>query len=242
MRDSKAVPAQNGWIDLCRPFATVVAISLAVLIAKFAFGLEIKNIDFSFGGNTATLSKVDEKAFDAGNALVNLNDRFTVLQNELDQLTSKINNSAPPVRPSLDTTGAAGISGSPASDGIGTNDTLAALFKPVTGTASPLANKDGYIFIGNRRGDTLLLDSSGLITGSGSVQSIEQLQTEQTYSTGANLVLRAGQPDIATGYFNGQKSLGVLPKNTRVTLLDTPKPVKLQDGRIQMWAHVRVDM
>jgi hypothetical protein len=225
--------------ELLKPFATMLAIILGVLAVQWIFHLQLNSLDLSFSGNTASLKKIDEKSIDAGNAIVDVNGKIAGLQAQIDSLTQRVTGQGPP--PQAEASGAPALSASTGSDGTRTSDSLAALFKPVIGTQSPLAGKDGYIFIGNRHGDLPSLEHATLGAVGGSPVPLDQLQPDDVYQTLANLVMRAGQPQNDAAYFNGQRSLGILPRGTQVTMLAAPQPIKRSDSLIQVWAHVRVN-
>lgn len=57
------------------------------------------------------------------------------------------------------------------------------------------------------------------------------------FAVSANMVLRDGLPQNDGAYFQGRKSLGVLPTGTRVKVLSTPVPIN-REFAVQYWLRV----
>jgi hypothetical protein len=59
------------------------------------------------------------------------------------------------------------------------------------------------------------------------------------YAVGANMVLRDGLPRNDGEYFQGRKSIGIIPTGTRVRILGVPTPID-REFAVQYWVQVAV--
>ena len=112
------------------------------------------------------------------------------------------------------------------------------LFAAATGKASISAR--GYIWIGNYADDRW--DSpklASLASGQPVAMTPRQIKPGTEYSVLGNMVIRNGLPPNNTEYFRAQKSLGVIPRGTRVRIVTSPIGID-REFAVQYWAEVEI--
>jgi len=96
---------------------------------------------------------------------------------------------------------------------------------------------EGFIWIGNfdkrsNRWSTVLLGEVDKATPPADIQS------QVTYTVEGNMILRQSLPKDNRDYFRSVASLGIIPKNSKITLLEKPTAVD-REFTIQYWVRVR---
>ena len=91
---------------------------------------------------------------------------------------------------------------------------------------------DGYIFIGNF--DNNEWDKTMFAEN---VNSPGDIRKGEILTLTSNLYLRAEMPTNSEEYYRNIKSIKILPKGTKVTILDKPVGIKRQHAT-QWWVHV----
>lgn len=99
----------------------------------------------------------------------------------------------------------------------------------------------GYIWIGNysektgwSRGKLSALNSSTPIS-----QAPNTLTRGAEFKVLGNMVVRDAMPEDTEQYFRDKKSLGVIPKDTKVRIASLPKPID-REFAVQWWAEVEL--
>ncbi len=238
MSDLSKPPASVAWLPLVQPFATLLAAVAGILFITIYLELDLKTFSLNIGGINAemvkridvTQDKVDDSARVIGNELAELAEKVRVLEARL----------------STDTVRPLGVNPVPSQPPVPDADTgtqrsaseLAPLFQKLPNRASPLFNKEGYIFIGNAMGDSV--EEPNLRDKDGFVRRLSDLKVGSRYTTGAHLSLRSAYPGDNPAYYSGVPMLGVVTNGLSVVLIEAPKQAVRPSRLVQLWAKVRV--
>jgi len=221
-------------LELLRPFAVMAAFLLGIEIFMMISGLELKDATLSLAGPSANFrqkertdiaqSLQDEKDR-TDRALADLGARLATLEKSSNHAGAATNGSGTGEIPVL-------------TADVG-SDAIASLYRPLPGATSELAQRSGYIFIGNRGSEHDDQALSYLTDGNGQKIPFGRIVNGQLYRITNNLVLRGGQPTNDAAYFSMQPSLGVLSKGSQVTT--ESDVINYQRGSIvQTWVKVHV--
>jgi hypothetical protein len=104
-----------------------------------------------------------------------------------------------------------------------------------------LSDKEGFIWIGNEKGNKATRRILKNIDDS-EIQEInyfQSLKEGDAYQVSNNMVLRAEQPTNDEDYFFNKGNSGVIPRGTKVILLEKPFAIK-RTSIIQYWAKIKV--
>jgi hypothetical protein len=102
------------------------------------------------------------------------------------------------------------------------------------------AELTGYIWIGDYNKSTSIWQRVKLLspaTNSPLVSAPASVAPGAVFAVSDNMVLRDGLPQNDNSYFQGRKSLGVLPTGTRVRVLSSPVAID-REFAVQYWLQV----
>jgi hypothetical protein len=95
----------------------------------------------------------------------------------------------------------------------------------------------GFIWIGNYKGGWSRAQLKNPTTGQPITEAPERLRPGTEYELLGNMVVRDGLPSNDADYFRSRKSLGVLPRGTKVRLVTPPTRID-REFAVQYWAEV----
>lgn len=99
------------------------------------------------------------------------------------------------------------------------------------------SKQKGYIWIGNYRGGWGSATLGDPTTGRAITDPPDRLPVGSEYTVLGNMVVRDGLPSNDAEYYRSRKSLGVLPRGTKVRLVSAPKGID-REFAVQYWAEV----
>ncbi|OZG72650.1 hypothetical protein BTA51_14060 [Hahella sp. CCB-MM4] len=218
---------RSGIIELAKYPVLVFSIVVALIIAKFALGLEFgmitevstDGLKFSEKSNKATLS-----------ALTEIEAKLNDLSVRIEALeTDGGNKSAAAISNAQAEAFTASQSVSDATANI------AQLNTQVPGNEA--STLKGWIWIGNYDGGWT--KSSIAELGTGQPLSIDptSMQPGTEYRVLGNMVARDGLPPNTKEYYRARTSLGIVPRGSVVTLLAEPESVD-REFALQYWANI----
>ncbi len=210
------------FIEIFKYPILVFSIVLAVLILKVSLGLEFgvvtelstSGLKFSEQSNQAALKAISELELKLGE----LSLKVEALEEGGHPESAMVQNNFTATQEVSDSTAAI------ARLTAGTQDS-----KPTVLT--------GYMFIGNYTKDWDKTTIGRLDTGYGNTTPPAEMRQGMQYRVLGNMVIRDGLPPNTDEYYRARANIGVVPRNSLVTLLDNPEAVK-RDSVVQYWAKV----
>lgn len=117
------------------------------------------------------------------------------------------------------------------------SDDLALLSRPIGRKDETIySGLDAWIFLGTSvTGDNLKPSKIQNVNGV-QIDKISSLTKGDQFAVSGNMVLRKTMPNNDVGSFKAVESVGVLPRNSKVVLLDLPAKRRASEW----WAHVKV--
>jgi hypothetical protein len=119
------------------------------------------------------------------------------------------------------------------------SDQTARLASLAKGPASEAGANSGYIWIGDFRQAWSRVKLGDADQGKAIATPPADLLPGTEFKVLGNMVVRDGLPSNDTQYFQGRKSLGTLPRGTKVRLVEKPVPID-RGGLVQVWAKVEL--
>lgn len=117
------------------------------------------------------------------------------------------------------------------------SDQTAQLAKLSSVQAAGSPKQKGLIWIGDYKNGWSRVLLSAIDTGKQIVVPPDKLLSGTEYSVLGNMVVRDGLPSNDADYFRGRKSLGVIPRGTKVRLVRAPAAID-RGFAVQYWAEV----
>lgn len=210
-------------VSLLRYPMTVFSILVALIIAKYALGLSFGAVATVGPGGVTFVQ--DAKA-------------------EIADLAGRLNGALAAIEELKKQTAARGTSSPQAQTAIfaatqTVSDQTAQLAKLTSDQAAGSSKQKGFIWIGDYKTTWSNVKLGSLATGQAITEPPEKLLPGTEYILLGNMVVRDGLPSNDTEYFRGRKSLGVLPRGTKVRLVRAPIPLD-REFAVQYWAEVEV--
>jgi hypothetical protein len=208
---------------LLRYPVTVFSILIALIIAKYALGLSFGAVATVGPGGVTFVQ--DAKA-------------------EIADLAGRLNGALAAIEELRKQTAPAGGSSAQAKTAIfaatqTVSDQTAQLAKLTSDQPSGAVKQKGFIWIGDYKNGWNSVKLGNTATGQAVTDPPQKLLPGTEYSVLGNMVVRDGLPSNDADYFRSRKSLGVVPRGTRVRLVRAPVPID-REFAVQYWAEVEV--
>ena len=215
-------------VELAKYPIIVMTILVALIIAKWTLGI-------SFGAVAEISSGGVKFAQEAPGKLADLEGRLNGAIREIEQLkASNLKDSGTP--PEAKVTKADRVAVFAAQQTV--SDQTAEIAK--IGSGSGASPKKGFVWIGDfgaGRWDRAELAS--LQTGQPVTDAPDQLRVGTEYRALSNMIVREGLPASDADYFRGRKSLGTIPRGTKLRLAGKPVGIDRQYA-VQYWAEIEL--
>lgn len=213
---------QGSWVELLKYPVAIFSVLIALIIGRHALGI-------SFGA-------VSEISADGV--------KFSQeAKGELTDLASKLNGALAAIEelkkhPQFAQDGSTGIEAA-VTEAAQTVSDQTAQFSRLPQDTNGGASPQGYIWIGNYRNGWSAVKLASLETGQAITAVPQRLQPGTVYQVLGNMVVRDGLPADDASYYQGRRSLGTVPRGTRVRLVGAP--VGIDRGfAVQYWAQVEL--
>ncbi len=207
------------WVELLKlPFTIVITIA-SVVLASLVLGL--RPTDLQIGDVKINLEKELRKELVASN--INLEELIR------EEVQKQLGQGPTPVPLAGDT-----VQIKPSANDI-VSDQVAALAKINKGSdqvQTIYKSVQGYIWLGNKKSD-------GEIQLSINAETFESIKIGAEYTVSGNMVIRENDPTKNPDYFEGEKKIGLAPRNTKVKILERPSFIDL-GNKTQYWAKIEV--
>lgn len=214
---------KSGVIELLKYPVTVLSILFALIIAKFALGISFGVVaEIGPGGVKFAQDAKGEIADLAGK----LNGAIVAIE-ELKRQSSSQEVRSPKVETAI----------FEATQTV--SDQTAQLAKLSSDQPAGTPKQKGFIWIGDYKSGWSKVKLGALDTGQAITVSPEKLLPGTNYSVLGNMVVRDGLPSNDADYFRGRKSLGVIPRGTKVRLVKAPVAID-REFALQYWAEVEL--
>lgn len=213
-------------IELLKYPILVFSIVLALIIVRHALDLEFgvvtevstEGLKFSEKSNDATLK-----------ALMELETKLNEMAVRLDRMEDPMDSSPESMAEVWDQTFVVSQTVSDATANI------AQLNKQVKAEGNTVLS--GWIWIGNYSDNWSKASIASLATGQPIDLDPTKMQPGTEYRTLGNMIVRDGLPPNNKDYYKSKASLGVVPRGSVITLLDTVEPVD-REFAVQYWAKI----
>ena len=213
---------QSKMVELLKYPALVFSILVALIIAKYALGItfgpvtEVSKDGVKFGqAEKGELAAIASRLNGAIAEIEELRRHLPAARSSSPQAQSTVFEAAQTV--SDQTAQIASISSNPSNTSV----------------------QQGYIWIGNYK-DRWTPAKLG-IPGTGQAVTVapSQLAPGTEYQVLGNMVVRDGLPNNDATYFEGRKSLGTIPRGTKIRLVEQPMAIDRQFAT-QYWVKVEL--
>jgi hypothetical protein len=214
---------KSSGVELLKYPVTVFSILLALIIAKYTLGI-------SFGvvaevGPGGVKFAQDAKA-------------------EIADIAGKLNGAIVAIEELKKQSGSKEVASSRVQTAIfaatqTVSDQTAQLAKLSSDQPVGSSKQKGFIWIGDYKNGWTNVKLGAVDTGQPITASPETLLSGTEYSILGNMVVRDGLPSNDSDYFRGRKSLGVIPRGTKVRLVRAPVPID-REFAVQYWAEVEL--
>ncbi len=214
---------KSSTVELLRYPVTVLSILIALIVAKFALGI-------SFGAVAEVGPGGVKFAQDA--------------KGEIADLAGKVNGALVAIEELKKQTGSKEASSPRATSAIfeatqTVSDQTAQLANLSSEQTAGAPKQKGFIWIGDYKNGWSRVLLGAIDTGKEIANPPEKLLSGTEYSVLGNVVVRDGLPSNDTNYFRGRKSLGVIPRGTKVRLVRAPVAID-REFAVQYWAEVEL--
>jgi hypothetical protein len=210
-------------VSLLKYPVTVFSILIALIIAKYVLGL-------SFGAVAAVgpggVTFVQDAKAEIADLAARLNGALAAIE-ELRNQTVPQGTSSPQAQTAIFA----------ATQTV--SDQTTQLAKITSDQPASNGKQKGFIWIGDYQAGWRNVNLSNPATGQPITEPPGKLVPGTEYSLLGNMVVRDGLPSNDTDYFRGRKSLGVLPRGTKIRLIRAPTPID-REFAVQYWAEVEV--
>jgi hypothetical protein len=209
-------------VELLKYPVTVFSILLALIIAKFTLGI-------SFGAVAEVGPGGVKFAQDAKAEIADLAGKLNGAVVAIEELKKQSETRAPSAQSQTAVFEATQT----------VSDQTAQLAKLSSDQPAGTSKQKGYIWIGDYKNGWNRVKLGAVDTGQPIAGSPEKLLPGTEYSVLGNMVVRDGLPSNDADYFGGRKSLGVIPRGTKVRLVKAPVLID-REYVVQYWAEVEL--
>jgi len=213
----------SAWVEVLKYPAAVLSIFLALLGAKYLLGIP-------FGAVTEITKDGIKFTQEARGELASLSAQLNAAQRSIDELKKQVATTP------LSHEAKAEIF--EASQTVSDQTAQVATVRAAAGDGEQV----GYIWIGDYSRGTATWQRVKLVsptTNSAVTMAPAAITPGAVYAVSGNMVLRDGLPRNDGDYFQGRRSLGVLPVGTRVKVLAAPVAID-REFAVQYWLQVAV--
>ncbi|WP_428380930.1 hypothetical protein [Nevskia ramosa] len=211
------------WIEISKYPVAVMSIFLALVGAKFILGIPF--------GSVSEITKDGIKfTQDAKGELASLGAQLNAATKSIEEIKAQ-----------LSTKPLSSESKSAIFEASQTVSDQTAQIATVSSSGDSRDTKtSGYIWIGDYNKVSATWQRVKLVsatTNAALVSAPSSVSPGTVFTVSGNMVLRDGLPRNDSTYFQGQKSLGVLPVGTRIKILSAPVGID-REFAVQYWAQV----
>lgn len=214
---------QPAWIELGKYPITILSIFLALVGAKYVLGI-------TFGPVSEISADGVKFSQDARGEIASLSAQVNAVTKSLEEMKRQL--------PSTQLSAEARSAVFEASQIV--SDQTAQVTKLYTAADSTKSALTGYIWVGdynNKTGEWTRIKLVSPQTNATVTTPLTQISPGTIFAVTGNLVVRDGLPQNDKDYYQGRKSIGVIPSATHIKILSAPVGID-REYAVQYWAQV----